>query len=375
MDEEESMELALNSNFDSDLLDCWEAATADLDGGDGRRKDGEAGDNAAAAAALADREKYSSLGRFDRLPSFMMDQEGDGGSVSSSSSGQGRSALGQTVARGDCPVDAHRAVAAVAVSTGAPAHAHTAFSQRLAPSDANSVHGMLAAAMAASALNTKLHPLAIQASAKCPPHETMTSAAQPGGTAHNATGNVAMSSQNQALLPLAMNALAAGATLPYPFMMQAPGPSAAATPNNDMRSMLTSTSGPFASAPMPTTTNTITAPQSVPPFLLFDAPVELRTNFQQSQRAHGLPLLSDNNAFHFGISVNGFHPQRLPQGQQQNVRLIDARHGDIGEKRIKNAKEQKRAQKIAELIDELRSEMEKGGWKVGHKSKFNTLSS
>jgi hypothetical protein len=47
-----------------------------------------------------------------------------------------------------------------------------------------------------------------------------------------------------------------------------------------------------------------------------------------------------------------------------------------GEKRLKNVKEQQRAQKIAELIDELRTKMQKSGWSVGaSKSKFNTLSS
>ena len=99
----------------------------------------------------------------------------------------------------------------------------------------------------------------------------------------------------------------------------------------------------------------------------------------QSQLAHGLPVMQDNNAYHYGMAVNGFHPQqRLGAGvagnrndQDASVKLVDARHGDQGVKRIKNQKEQKRAQRITELIEELRVKMEKGGWKVGMKSKFH----
>lgn len=127
--------------------------------------------------------------------------------------------------------------------------------------------------------------------------------------------------------------------------------------------------------------------QSSPPFQIFDAPVELRHNFIQSQRAHGLPVLEDNNSYHFGMTVNGFHPQRsleqpflyksldAKRPLPNPVPVVDARHADGGNKRLKNAKEQKRAHRISELIDQLRNKMEKGGWKVGIKSKFHTLSS
>lgn len=131
-----------------------------------------------------------------------------------------------------------------------------------------------------------------------------------------------------------------------------------------------------------------------PPFMLFDAPVELRHNFVQSQRAHGLPVLQDNNSYHFtrsmpsvsttttGVATNGegglpmfVARPAAPSGPMP--RLVDARHGDhtAGNKRLKNAKEQKRAQRITELIEQLRIRMEKGGWKVGIKSKLHTLSS
>jgi hypothetical protein len=93
-------------------------------------------------------------------------------------------------------------------------------------------------------------------------------------------------------------------------------------------------------------------------------------------------------AYHYGVSVNGFHPQRsldepyLYKSLSANrgalpdpVPVVDARHSDVGSKRVKNAKEQKRAHRISELIDQLRVKMEKGGWNVGIKSKFHTLSS
>lgn len=87
------------------------------------------------------------------------------------------------------------------------------------------------------------------------------------------------------------------------------------------------------------------------------------------------------------MAVNGFHPQlnaqinpvlplsgtaALPAGQ---VQLVDARskkNNRAGKER--NEREQKRAQKITELIEKLRISMENGGWKVEMKSKFHTLS-
>jgi len=129
-----------------------------------------------------------------------------------------------------------------------------------------------------------------------------------------------------------------------------------------------------------------------PPFYLFDAPIELRANFMQNQRKLGLPIQHDPNSYHYGETVKGFHPQSLMNQQQMNalatntqanqipdapVQLIDARHGNLRSSfsgRVKNEREQKRAQKITELIDQLRIDMEKGGCKVEIRSKFHTLS-
>ena len=108
-----------------------------------------------------------------------------------------------------------------------------------------------------------------------------------------------------------------------------------------------------------------------PPFLLFDAPIELRANFIASQRAHGFPILDDNNTIHY------HHPPQFSHQQtfSPDVHLVDGRHGGIRNKRVKNEREQKRTQKITDLIDQLRDKMEEGGWKVGGtKSKYATLS-
>jgi hypothetical protein len=117
-----------------------------------------------------------------------------------------------------------------------------------------------------------------------------------------------------------------------------------------------------------TATNTPSVMGAQPPFLLFDAPIELRANFIASQRAHGFPILEDNNSFHY-------HHQ--PQVAQQTMvaHLVDGRHCGMRNKRVKNEREQKRTQKITDLIDQLRDKMEDGGWKVGGtKSKYATLS-
>jgi hypothetical protein len=182
-----------------------------------------------------------------------------------------------------------------------------------------------------------------------------------------------------------MNALAAGANLNFPLMLQQaqfaaqhaqqhqqPVARQAANPDGSankqhpisMNAPLAQTTGPQQ------TTSTNSTAAQLSPFALFDAPVELRANFLQCQREHGLPLPNDPNSYHFGVAVNGFHPQNLPQQA-----VADTRHSDPGGKQIRNVKEQKRAQKITDLIDDLRTRMEKGGWKVGLKSKFNTLSS
>jgi hypothetical protein len=225
-------------------------------------------------------------------------------------------------------------------------------------------------------------------------------------TPAKAAGSIDYSNLN--LLPLAFNALAAGVNLAHLF--QAPGSLPVLNPASVMGSLpvVNPSSAIYAppqgppSAPIPPTASIAPQPSSTktpvhqcqapntrksatnstsstrknaPPFLLFDAPVELRHNFIQSQRALGIPVLQDNNSYHFGLAVNGYHPQHSDNDNSHVPKLIDGRHGDIGSKRLKNAKEQKRAQRITDLIEELRIQMEHDGWQVGMKSKLHTLSS
>jgi len=127
-----------------------------------------------------------------------------------------------------------------------------------------------------------------------------------------------------------------------------------------------------------------------PPFYLFDAPCELRTNFIQAQRLNNITVIEDNNAYHYGMAVNGFHPQLNAQANPpiqataksrnlpspENVVLLDGRHKNkIKQGNERNEREQQRAQKITELIDKLRMTMVNGGWKKNEmKSKYQTLS-
>jgi len=121
----------------------------------------------------------------------------------------------------------------------------------------------------------------------------------------------------------------------------------------------------------------------------------------QNQRRLGLPIQHDPNSYHYGETVNGFHPHQyqLPFGATAGAgagvgaatggspprpphnglppQLIDARHGNHCKSKngqVKNEREQKRAQKITELIEQLRLQMEEGGWQVEARSKFHTLS-
>eukprot|EP00978_Attheya_sp_CCMP212_P004755 scaffold10422_cov55-Attheya_sp.AAC.3 len=121
-----------------------------------------------------------------------------------------------------------------------------------------------------------------------------------------------------------------------------------------------------------------------PPFYLFDAPCELRANFLKSQHMYNIPIVPDNNSYHYGMAVNGFHPQANATGHthiasmpggHENVQLLDGRtQTKKNNIRERNEREQKRAQKITDLIETLRQSMLKGGWKVEMKSKYHTLS-
>lgn len=134
---------------------------------------------------------------------------------------------------------------------------------------------------------------------------------------------------------------------------------------------------------------------TAPPFYLFDAPCELRTNFIQAQQLNNITVVQDNNAYHYGMAVNGFHPQLNAQANPSiqpttkisngsgtsptspdHVVLLDGRHKNkIRQGNERNEREQQRAQKITELIDRLRMTMVNGGWKKNEmKSKYQTLS-
>lgn len=146
-----------------------------------------------------------------------------------------------------------------------------------------------------------------------------------------------------------------------------------------------------------------TTSSSLPPFYLFGAPIELRANFMANQRKRGLPIeCNDPNSFYYGETVNGYHPQQLLKSCMTNQqtaasllqvgfdptkhrhthdplpKMIDARHGNSRRSskggQQKNEREQKRAQKITELIEQLRGQIEESGWQVDGRSKFNILS-
>ncbi len=131
----------------------------------------------------------------------------------------------------------------------------------------------------------------------------------------------------------------------------------------------------------------------VPPFFLFDAPVELRHNYMKAQQAHNISAnIQDSNAFHYGLAINALQPMikykdnRVrsltmlnsvddvvnPRGKQ--VELLDARQKKSKKGNDRNEREQQRAQKITELIDKLRLTMVQAGWKVEMKSKYQILS-
>ena len=131
----------------------------------------------------------------------------------------------------------------------------------------------------------------------------------------------------------------------------------------------------------------------VPPFFLFDAPVELRHNFMKAQQALSLPTsIQDSNSFHYGLAMNSFQPvikykdnkvksltmlnsvDEIVNPHGKKVDLLDARQKKNQNGNDRNEREQQRAQKITELIDKLRLTMVQNGWKVEMKSKYQILS-
>ena len=430
-DDVDRINLALNTDFDSALLNSL---------------DGENDDTLGETSDFSHSPAHHSS-PLQRLPSFLMNDGGTGDATNNGNSNDddnmastGASPLHQEGDSSD-PDPAMPDTAAVAAGASAPIPASQYFPNNT---------GMGTA--------PQMHPLAIPSSASCPPVNEGGNA--PNGAANSGTNNnnsftmplpglvdpnmvtalqaafatsvmqlnSANPAFNPALIPLAFNAMAAGVDLSNfipQFQVQTPANNTGTTSNNNV-AMPAAPMPPMASASVPPLSS-ITAhcheakagikssnksghktskrrrssqgssnsnnkrsklhASSQPPFHIFDAPVELRQNFIQAQRAHGMPVLEDNNSYHFGMTVNGFHPQRSLEEPfmykslsskrplPDPVPVVDARHADAGSKRLKNAKEQKRAHRISELIDQLRVKMEKGGWKVGIKSKFHTLSS
>ena len=218
--------------------------------------------------------------------------------------------------------------------------------------------------------NGMLHPRAISSSAECPPNGPSARTAPlislgNGESSQHALAN--FSSQGEVGPGTELDTTTSDRN-PSSDWNASVSPALSSLPANVLGSNPMTTGAFFlpnqpGTMSLPLTSTEVTPP----PFLLFDAPIELRANFIASQQAQGFPALDDNNSFHY---------QR--QAQQRNVvapRLVDGRHGSIGSKRVKNEREQKRTQKITDLIDQLRDKMEEGGWKVGGtKSKYATLS-
>lgn len=510
-------ELALTSNFDAELFDCWDDDDDnDNDNDDNEEVDGNndnndpssrsqsrslmssargTGNHRGSALPAADGDNddgndgdddddhwgiSETFEQFSRLPSFSLSLDHDydvgrrstskddvtfsaatGGAPAGSEGGEAGKSLFPfpSAAAGKAAlVSAYASVASTSRSDGSNTASSSSDASSMGATASSTSNGVASQPDSASGTSgpptqheasssTKLHPMAIQSSANCPPHLEHCAGNRLGGmmcASHSGLSGLSgidASSIPTNLLPLAMSALAAGASLGHhPFFT-----SAASSMNQNNHPATTAAAAAAAAAaavvaasgasdlslvpppqvshgrgtttlplqPALTSGGGMGVPPPPPPFLLFDAPVELRTNYQQSLRAHGLPIALDNNAYHFGVAVNGFHPQNQPPPTTTTggfgghlppthqllhrgnaalgavptanavdptstgpVRLVDARHGTLGVKRIKNAKEQRRAQRIAELIDELRAKMQSSGWSVGvSKSKYNTLSS
>lgn len=183
-----------------------------------------------------------------------------------------------------------------------------------------------------------------------------------------------LASARQAVGPVSSNppgvaALPAAASLVPQHQLQPPKPSSTTPPTGGVFF----NNNPASAAPSSNIQQQQQASASdasdLPPFLLFDAPIELRANFMAAQRAHGLPPLQDTNTAHY---------QQPPQQQQQPVeqhqqpqvarkqpRLVDGRHGYIN-KKDRNVREQKRTQKIADLIDQVRRRIDLLCWTDSH---------
>lgn len=301
------------------------------------------------------------------------------------------------------------------VNQAAPGSAVTSVSASGQPNSSTNQGGLASAHGAVTGFNApQLHPLGIQSSANCPPHV-------PNGSylplMYNPFLQTAVLGTNQQMWAMVQTnqqqqnyqqtqQLQQQQQLQQAKLQQQQGQQEYQNQQNHMQqqsqvaqsaALAPSNADSNASAPAPDTSMQAPAPlpppsapaptkttqpngKPMPPFFLFDAPCELRANFLQSQRMHNLPMSEDNNSFHYGMAVNGFHPQinaQLNPGitPMSFPPLVDGR-SKKGRKagKERNEREQKRAQKITDLIEKLRYSMEKAGWKVEMKSKYHTLS-
>ena len=397
MEDNHEIDLALNGDFDSELFDCWDAAAEQEDEQPGQRI--ETNDTHGSAANISNQQgdilfddvlvdtkaRESSVAWIDSTPS--MD-------------------IGGTTTHHDSVHPPTYLMDGVSITL--PALSQVSGSVTDTNSSAASYQNLLSGLtrLPQQLQQRSLDPRAILSSANCPPHAG-TAAAHSSDTEISLMPSTAAVSDaptmaqqnpvihqelpfdvtNAALLPLAMNALAAGVTLPLPLVLQAAQQALSQSqllsqggPNQISRlafgaapggeSNLNNTASFSASASTKrTTSQNQHASSNGPPLILPEPSAELRANFLASQRAAGFPLL-DSNQYHFGVSVNGFHPQSN-MGVQSNVGTGKRSHT----KGMKNVKEQRRTKQITDLIDDLRLKMEKDGWHVGlNKSKFNTLS-
>ncbi len=233
------------------------------------------------------------------------------------------------------------------------------------------------------------HPLAMTSMASCPPYANATPTAAP---------STSSSGQSLALESSGLQSLMAQQPQPQQAQQQlALATSFNAVNNNNNNA----SSGDSSSNNMTSSTLSYNSPYST-------HLRELTANFRNNP----------NVSVHYGMAVNGFHPQvnarvnpvvplsnnggiggATTNAATQHTLAGGAGNGSSGTKnsrkqakgkanatapgaasthtrnsRERNNREQVRAQKITQLISELRENMEKGGWQGEMKSKYQTLS-
>jgi hypothetical protein len=415
MDENDhnEMDLALDGDFDEALFDCWDAAVEQEQNNDSDVNRG----------AASDRLNHGTL---DRGVLNVSNGLGFNHGMQHGANGSSNPTMFPSPSDGNSTSTQSHAPQGATVSVSSVASSSVPSFQQLLSgfADLPLPH------------QRSLDPRAILSSAICPPHGGGSATAASSSSGHDSMpmsgltlshdGSTALESQQQqqsliaaqqqqqtqfdltsaAFLPLAMNALAAGVTLPLPLILQAAQQAQQAihqtqspslrqdrtnqqfqntqhqvlfpAPDQRQEHAYGTDSHAFAKPaglpPLPIATQAINPLNAPAPVYHYDAAAELRANFLNSQLGSGAaaPLMTDpNHPYHFGIAVNGFHPQSNVGFAQPLL----ANLSQIRKNNTKNVQEQRRAQKITDLIENLRMKMEKDGWQVGlNKSKLNTLS-